>query len=111
MSGTRKLAAILAADFLGHWRFPDIPRADRNGAVAQTAAIRRRLGERAVDPELPFKVDSMNGRKARERGLRLKEVAPAVLKRRRERLGQSSDLLFGQGPITRYPRLPGLARG
>jgi hypothetical protein len=25
MSGTRKLAAILAADFLGHCRFPDLP--------------------------------------------------------------------------------------
>ena len=35
MSGTLKLAAILAADFLGHWRFPDIPRADRNGGFAQ----------------------------------------------------------------------------
>jgi hypothetical protein len=40
MSETRTLAAILAADFLRHWRFPDIPRADRNGAVAQIPVIR-----------------------------------------------------------------------
>jgi hypothetical protein len=39
MSETRTLAAILVADFLRHWRFPDIPRADRNGAVAQIAAV------------------------------------------------------------------------
>jgi hypothetical protein len=34
----------------------------------------------ALDPLLPFKVDAMNGRKARESGLRLKEsVVPFVV--------------------------------
>ena len=56
-------------------RIPALWRSRRNGKNAQIAVIHGPCGERVKsDPLLPFKVGLMNGREARQSGLRLKAV-------------------------------------
>jgi tetratricopeptide (TPR) repeat protein len=70
MSETRTLAAILVADFLRHWRFPDIPRAMdhyfqglawlNKGVTPDHVAQARRFFDRALTAD-PDNIEALIG--------------------------------------------------